>query len=689
MSAEERDNIIDTANPGELTDSSSQPAPPDLDLLDQALAPIPSPNDDPPKPVVPAPFPSPNHLQPSQHNDFEDDPSDDLATNPPPPPSRPSNSINQSPPSPATTGPNQPPVALDSARSQNVTPSPLTPVEAHQTSIADEWKLTAEPTQQPVKQDTSAASVPRPLPSPPPPPPAAVPSSPSSEKERTPEVPQLSSDAPTDTATSHSANDYVNSPTPQPVIYDEPDKLMGATAVVQAMRIIAVGDTQDSGEPLALKRTSSSQLEQKPDDEDGPDTPRLPRKRERAVFDAHPVPDVPLPESPDPTAAVPPLEAHATIRDIIPEADHYEPIDPDTHHDDEELEPEEVIAEAPVTQTAETPSLSASAPPPPVRAVSPSHPALEDAASEELLELDVEPPHAHHDEVSPPPPPPAIADASPATAPEPSAPIEQSSEKPSTKPTPKKSPRKGRQGWEIAFADEFVRAYPKLKPRQLDTEVSFIERSLGIQQGGVLLDLGCGFGQHAVELASRGYNVVGYDLSLTMLAMASDEAHERGQKINFLHGDMRDMAFEQLFDGVYCWSTSFGFFDEETNISVIRRVHRALRQGGMFLLDIINRDYVCTRLPTLVWFEGDGCVCIDDAQFNSFTSRIRVKRTIMTDDGMSREVEYTVRLYSLHEIGKILHEAGFKVVEVSGHPASAGAFFDSESPRVITLAVRR
>lgn len=249
--------------------------------------------------------------------------------------------------------------------------------------------------------------------------------------------------------------------------------------------------------------------------------------------------------------------------------------------------------------------------------------------------------------------------------------------------------RKGRQGWEIAFADEFSRAFRKLTPRQLDAEVSFIERSLGIQQGGVLLDLGCGHGQHAVELASRGYNVVGFDLSLTMLAMASDEAHERQQKINFLHGDMRDMAFDQLFDGVYCWSTSFGFFDDETNIQVIHRIHRALRSGGMFLLDMVNRDYICARLPSLVWFEGDGCVCIDDAQFNSFTSRIRVKRTIVTDDGISREVEYTVRLYSLHEIGRIMHEVGFKVVEVSGHPASAGAFFDAESPRLITLAVRR
>ena len=45
----------------------------------------------------------------------------------------------------------------------------------------------------------------------------------------------------------------------------------------------------------------------------------------------------------------------------------------------------------------------------------------------------------------------------------------------------------------------------------------------------------------------------------------------------------------------------------------------------------------------------------------------------MFDDGRSREIDYSIRLYSLHELGKILHDCGFKVVEVTGHPAHPGA----------------
>ena len=88
----------------------------------------------------------------------------------------------------------------------------------------------------------------------------------------------------------------------------------------------------------------------------------------------------------------------------------------------------------------------------------------------------------------------------------------------------------------------------RLDPNVVRRETNFIEERLGMEKGAVILDLACGAGLHAVEMASRGYSVVGYDLSLAMLARASDEAQDRGQKLNFLQGDMREMAFEETFE---------------------------------------------------------------------------------------------------------------------------------------------
>jgi SAM-dependent methyltransferase len=249
--------------------------------------------------------------------------------------------------------------------------------------------------------------------------------------------------------------------------------------------------------------------------------------------------------------------------------------------------------------------------------------------------------------------------------------------------------KKTRPWWEELFNDDFIRTMAKVTDAQIGAEVTFIEESLGCEAGAMILDLACGTGRHAVELAARKYQVVGFDLSLAMLARASDEAQDRKQKINFVQGDMREMTFEETFDGVYSWNTSFGYFDEQQNSSVIAKVHKSLKKGGQFLLDVVNRDYIVRQAPSLAWFEGDGCICMDEMTIDFITSRMRVKRTLMMDDGRTKEIEYSIRVYSLHELGKMLHDNGFRVAEVSGRTATPGVFFGCEAPRTLILAEKR
>jgi SAM-dependent methyltransferase len=245
-----------------------------------------------------------------------------------------------------------------------------------------------------------------------------------------------------------------------------------------------------------------------------------------------------------------------------------------------------------------------------------------------------------------------------------------------------------RKWWEEMFSEEFLRAIPILSPRQLEREVNFIDEGLGVARGGRILDLACGAGQHAVELAARGYDLVGFDLSQSQLDWAGGLAQERGQRLQFTYGDMRELTYQESFDAVYCWNTSFGFFEEDKNFDVAQRVFKALRPGGRFLLDVVNRDFVVSQQPGQTWFEGDGCVCIDDVSIDFITSRMRVKRTLMLTNGRNRECNYSLRIYGLHELGKILHDVGFKILKVSGRPEMPGVFFGSASPRIIILAAK-
>jgi SAM-dependent methyltransferase len=260
---------------------------------------------------------------------------------------------------------------------------------------------------------------------------------------------------------------------------------------------------------------------------------------------------------------------------------------------------------------------------------------------------------------------------------------------PAVQAEPAGARRKARQWWEELFNDDYLHAMERVTDDQIAREVHFIEESLGVERGGALLDLACGTGRHAVELARRGYEVVGFDLSLSMLARAGEDAQERQAKLNFVQGDMRDMTFDEQFDGVYCWNTSFGYFEEDKNAQVLDRVHRALKGGGLFLLDVVNRDFLVRQSPSLAWFEGDGCICMDEMSVDFITSRMKVKRTMMLDDGRSQEIEYSMRIYSLHELGRILHEHGFTVREVTGRLSTPGVFFGGDSPRSMILAEKR
>jgi SAM-dependent methyltransferase len=250
-------------------------------------------------------------------------------------------------------------------------------------------------------------------------------------------------------------------------------------------------------------------------------------------------------------------------------------------------------------------------------------------------------------------------------------------------------PRRSKPWFEEVFDEDYLRTLPFMSAEQTLREVEFIEESLAVKPGGQVLDIGCGYGRHAIELVQRGLDVTGLDLSLPLLLRAADEAQKRAMSVNFVHADMREMAFEKQFDGAYSMLTSFGYFDEDTNLKVAQGIARALKAGGRFLLDLVNRDYVVGDLPSRVWWEGNGCVVLEEVDFNFHTSRILTHRSIVFEDGRQLEQEISVRAYSLHEIGRLLRQAGFRVIDISGSLATRGHFFGGTSRNLFILAEKR
>jgi SAM-dependent methyltransferase len=242
--------------------------------------------------------------------------------------------------------------------------------------------------------------------------------------------------------------------------------------------------------------------------------------------------------------------------------------------------------------------------------------------------------------------------------------------------------------FEEVFDENYLRTLPFMTAQQTLRETAFLKEALSPPAEGAVLDVGCGYGRHAIELSQRGFKVTGLDLSLPLLIRAADEAQRRGLAVNFVHADMREMTYDSQFDAAYCVLTSFGYFDEETNLRVASSICRALKPGGRFLVDTINRDYIVSDLPSRAWWEGDGCVVLEEVDFDFHTSRVVVRRSIVFGDGRQLENEISIRAYSLHELGRVLRRAGFQVLEVSGSLENREPFLGAASRHVVLVCER-
>jgi len=244
-------------------------------------------------------------------------------------------------------------------------------------------------------------------------------------------------------------------------------------------------------------------------------------------------------------------------------------------------------------------------------------------------------------------------------------------------------------GWYTqVFNDDFLRTIPKSSTRQTKREAKFIIDRLGIETGARVLDLACGYGRHTIELARQGFDMVGLDLSMVMLKKALADAQTAGQVIKFVHGDMQKLSFKAIFDAIYNVQTSFGYFDDQKNFKVLQGIYRALKPGGVFLLETVNRDFIVEDLPLRLWWKAHECMLLEEIDIEHISGFLKVKRSFVFDEPARApwEQNINIRLYTPIELRAMLMRAGFSVVELSGDYSLPGAFFGATSPKIIFVA---
>ena len=191
-------------------------------------------------------------------------------------------------------------------------------------------------------------------------------------------------------------------------------------------------------------------------------------------------------------------------------------------------------------------------------------------------------------------------------------------------------------------------------------EVDSLVARLELAPGSRVLDVPCGHGRHALELARRGFEVVGIDISEDSIAVAREKAEREGLAVDFRQGDMRELDFEGEFDAGLNLFTALGYFDtREDDVRVLRGFARALKPGAPFLLETINVYGLMKRYLPRDWSElADGTVLLETRNLNVTTGYHDTTWTFVRPDGSRVEKSFTHRLYAAPEYGELLREAG-------------------------------
>jgi SAM-dependent methyltransferase len=217
-------------------------------------------------------------------------------------------------------------------------------------------------------------------------------------------------------------------------------------------------------------------------------------------------------------------------------------------------------------------------------------------------------------------------------------------------------------------------------------EVAFLEKILALQAGTKILDMPCGHGRHAVELAKRGYNVTGVDLNRFFLQKAKEAAAKEGIALDLKQGDMRNTWFDSDFDVALNLFTALGYFKNDADdLHVFENLSRSLKRGGLFFIDFINHDRTMRNFRRRDWRQlPDGSMLLIKRKHDPVTAKNIEHRITIPEGGEPRKmIEVICRMYTPIELIKMGAAAGLRFKEAYGD--FEGGELSIDSPRVLLV----
>ena len=203
--------------------------------------------------------------------------------------------------------------------------------------------------------------------------------------------------------------------------------------------------------------------------------------------------------------------------------------------------------------------------------------------------------------------------------------------------------------------------------RDVDLVLSALQPDLNSR----ILDLCCGQGRHALELARRGYsNVMGLDRSRYLIRLAKKRAQAEKLHVAFREGDARRPRLaEGNFDAVLILGNSFGYFaKKQDDEKVLGAVARLLAPGGRVFLDLTDGGWIKSQFEprSWEWIDEHHFVC-RERSLASDGERLISREVIVHDEsGVLADQFYAERLYTKEDLTEILSRLGYRDIAHHG-----------------------
>jgi SAM-dependent methyltransferase len=214
--------------------------------------------------------------------------------------------------------------------------------------------------------------------------------------------------------------------------------------------------------------------------------------------------------------------------------------------------------------------------------------------------------------------------------------------------------------WESFFEGVAVAMWLQALPaEQTQDEADRLARLLAAAPGAEILDVPCGAGRLALPLAERGYRLTGVDRSSEFLGHA--RSRDALSQVTWEQRDMRNLPWQERFDGVFCTGNSFGYLDDEGNAAFLWSVRNALKPGGRFVLEtpMVLENLLHWVQPRPWWKTGDIYLLVEN-QYDPASARLNIEYTFVSN-GRVEVRRGSHRAYSYRELVELLTASGFSV----------------------------